>query len=127
METNNKKSELILEIGRLILRSAIIGATIPVYEGDFDTVKIFQMISAIVLSLILFGLERLFLWAFRIKTSIDPLKQAAFRGGILYGLLKLLTSGDPFKAIGAILGGAVMAYLLFKLEEVIIKKTNTFK
>jgi hypothetical protein len=107
--------------GRLLVRSALLGALVPVTQGEFWTVKIVQVGAALVVCLVLYGLEKAILWPFRRRVRVKPLHFAAYRGALLYGLLIFATSGDWARALGAAIGGALVALLLFKLEEGIMR------
>lgn len=108
--------------GRLLVRSALLGSVVPVTQGEFWDVKIVQVVSALVVCLVLYGLEKAILWPFRKRLSIRPLHLAAYRGALLYALMILPSSGDWAGVLGAGIGGALAAMLLFMLEDGIIKK-----
>ena len=110
-----------LAFPRLLVRSAILGAAVPVTQGDFWDVKAVQVVSALVLCVVLYGLEKAVLYPSRKRLTIKPLHLAAYRGAILYGLLTFFFSGDATIALGAALGGALFAMLLFALESGIIR------
>ena len=108
---------------RLLIRSSIFGFLVPVREGEFWHVTILQVVSALVICLVLYGLEKTILWPFRKRLSIRPLHSAAYRGALLYALLILAGSpGDVMGALGAAIAGALVAMGLFKLESRIIIK-----
>jgi len=107
--------------GRLLVRSALLGLVVPVTQGEFWHVKVVQVGAALVLCLVLYGLEKAVLFPFRKSLSIRPLYLAAYRGAILYSLLIFATSGDWVQALGGGIGGALFAILLFWLEHQIIK------
>ena len=109
-------------LGRLLARSALLGLFVPVVQGEYWDVKILQVVSALVVSLVLYGLENAILWPFRKRLSIRPLHSAAYRGALLYFLLTFATLGDWAQALGAGIAGALVAMGLFKLEDRIIKK-----
>lgn len=121
METNTVDHREPFAFGRLLVRSVILGAFVPVTQGEFWDVKIVQVVSALVVCLVLYGLEKAVLYPFLKGVSIRPLHLAAYRGALLYALLILGTSGDWAQALGAGIGGALAALLLFKLEEGIVK------
>ena len=107
---------------RLLVRSALLGALVPVTRGEFWEVKIIQIIAALVVCLVLYGLEKAILWPFRNRIILKPLHLAAYRGALLlYGLLIFVMSSDWASALGAGIGGALAAMLLFKLEDGIVK------
>ena len=110
-----------VEFGRLLIRSALLGFFVPVRQGDFWDAKFAQIVLALVVCLVLYGLDKAILWPFRKRLSMRPLHLAAYRGALLYALLILGTSGDWARALGAGIGGALAALLLFKLEEGIVK------
>ena len=121
MKTNTVDHREPFAFGRLLVRSALLGAFVPVTQGEFWDVIIIQVVSALVVCLVLYGLEKAVLYLFRKRVSIRPLHLAAYRGALLYGLLILGTSGDWARALGAGIGGALFAMLLFWLEHRIIK------
>jgi len=121
MEVNAAANREPAAFARLLIRSALLGASVPVTQGEFWEVKVVQVVAALVLCLILLGLEKAILWPFRKRISVKPLYRAAYRGAALYGLLILATSADVAGALGATIGGALAALLLFKLEEWIMK------
>ena len=126
METNTINHRELFAFGRLLVRSALLGAFVPVTHGEFWDVKIVQVVSALVVCLLLYGLEKAILWPFRKRLSIRPLYLAAYRGAFLYSLMSATwPSGNMASALGAILGaglgGALGAMLLFKFEEGIVK------
>lgn len=104
---------------RLLVRSALLGAVVPVTQGEFWDVKLLQVASALVLCVVLYGLERAVLYPFRKRLIIKPLHSAAYRGALLYGLLSF--SGDWAGALGAAVGGALFAILLYWLENGVIR------
>lgn len=104
---------------RLLVRSALLGAVVPVTQGEFWDVKVVQIASALVLCAVLYGLEKAVLYPFRKRVVIKPLYSAAYRGGLLYGLLSF--SGDLAGALGAAVGGALFAMLLYWLENGLMK------
>ena len=106
---------------RLLLRSAILGSVVPVTHGEFWEVKAVQIVAALVLCVVLYGLEKAVLYPFRKRITVKPLHLAAYRGAVLYGLLIFVSSGDGAGALGAALGGALFAMLLFWLESSVIK------
>lgn len=106
---------------RLLVRSAILGLAVPVTQGDFWEVKAVQVAFALVLCLVLYGLEKAVLYPFRKRITIKPLHLAAYRGALLYGLLIFISSGDGARALGAGVGGALFAMLLFWLENGIMR------
>ena len=110
---------------RFLVRSAILGAAVPVTQGEFWNVKVIQIASALVLCLVLYGLERLVRNAFQRPLEVRPIRLAAYRGALLYCLLTFSFSGDWLGvlagALGAAIGGALFAMLLFWLERGIIK------
>ena len=106
---------------RLLVRSALLGALVPVARGEFWEVKVVQIVSALVLCLVLYGLEQAIRWPLRNRVAIKPLTTAAYRGASLYGLLIFVTSGDWASALGGGIGGALAAMLLFALEEWVVK------
>lgn len=120
-ETNTVDHREPFALGRLLVRSVILGAFVPVTQGEFWDVKIVQVVSALVVCLVLYGLEKAVLYQFLKRVSIRPIHLAAYRGALLYALLMLGTSGDWAQALGAGIGGALAALLLFKLEEGIVK------
>lgn len=121
MDTNTIGHREPAAFGRLLVRSALLGALVPVTRGEFWEVKIIQIIAALVVCLVLYGLEKAILWPFRNRITLKPLHLAAYRGALLYGLLIFVTSGDWASALGAGIGGALAAMLLFKLEDGIVK------
>ena len=126
METNTNNHREPAAFGRLLVRSALLGAFVPVTQGEFWDVKLVQVISALVLCLVLYALEKAVLWPFRKRLSVKPLHLAAYRGAFMYSLMSATwPSGNMASALGAILGaglgGALAALLLFKLEDGIIK------
>ena len=121
METNTTAHREPAAVARLLVRSALLGALVPVMQGEFWQVKAVQVIAALVLCLVLLGLEKVILWPFRKRPSAKPLYLAAYRGAALYGLLILGTSGDWAQTLGAAIGGALAGLLLFKLEKGIVK------
>ncbi len=62
-----------LAFPRLLVRSAILGAFVPVTQGDFWDVKAVQVVSALVLCVVLYGLEKAVLYPFRKRMTIKPL------------------------------------------------------
>ena len=121
METSTNSHREPAAFGRLLVRSVLLGAFVHVTQGEFWDVKLVQVIFALVLCLVLYGLEKAVLWPFRKRLSIKPLHLAVYRGALLYALLILATSGDWAQALGAGIGGALVALLLFKFEDGIIK------
>ena len=126
METNTNNHREPAAFGRLLVRSALLGAFVPVTQGEFWDVKLVQVISALVLCLVLYALEKAVLWPFRKRLSVKPLYLAAYRGALLYSVMNVAwLSGNLAKVLGEILGaglgGALAALLLFKLEDGIIK------
>lgn len=121
MDTNTIDHREPAAFGRLLVRSALLGALVPVTRGEFWEVKIIQIIAALVVCLVLYGLEKAILWPFRNRLTIKPLHLAVYRGALLYALLIFVTSGDWATALGAGIGGALAAMLLFKLEDGIVK------
>ena len=109
-----------LAFGRLLVRSALLGLIVPVTQGEFWEVKVIQVVSALVVCLILYGLEKAILWPLRKRLSIRPLHSAAYRGALLYALLTF--DGSPAGALGAGLVSGLIAMGLFKLEDRIINK-----
>lgn len=109
-------------LGRLLIRSAILGSIVPVTQGEFWEVKAVQVVSALVICLVLYGLEKAVLWPFPTKLSIKPIHSAAYRGAVLYGLMTIAEFRDFYMALGACMAGALVAMGLFKLEEQIIRK-----
>ncbi|MEK6755210.1 MAG: hypothetical protein AABZ02_03560 [Bacteroidota bacterium] len=107
--------------GRLLVRSAILGLLVPITQGDFWEGKAIQVAFALVICLLLYGLEKAVLWPFRKRQSIRPLYSAAYRGALVYSLLILARSGDIAEALGAGIGGALFAMLLFAIENWAIK------
>jgi len=89
-----------LAFPRLLVRSAILGALVPVTQGDFWDVKAVQVVSALVLCVVLYGLEKAVLYPFRKRMTIKPLHLAAYRGAVLSGLLIFVFSGDWAAALG---------------------------
>ena len=123
METNTVDHREPFAFGRLLVRSVLLGAFVPVTQGEFWDVKIFQFVSALVVCLVLYGLEKAILWPFRKGLIIRPLYLAAYRGALLYALLIFAGSpGDVMGALGAGIAGALVAMGLFKLEDRIINK-----
>ena len=104
---------------RLLIRSALLGAVVPVAQGEFWDVKILQIASALVLCVVLYGLEKAVLYPFRKRAIIKPLYSAAYRGALLYGLVSF--SGDWAGALGAAVGGALFAMLLYWLESGLLR------
>jgi len=110
---------------RLLVRSALLGAMLPVItQGDYWTAKLIQMISALVVCLILYGVEKAIYWPIRKKVSFKPLHLAIFRGALLIFVLNVVQSGDIAGALGASAMGALIAMLLFKLENKLLVKRN---
>lgn len=110
-----------LAFPRLLLRSAILGFLVPVTQGDFWEQKTAQVVFALVICLVLYGLEKALLYPFRNRLTIKSQYAAGYRGGLLYGLMILISSGDWARALGAGLGGALAAMLLFLLENGIMR------
>jgi purine-cytosine permease-like protein len=104
---------------RLLVRSALLGAVVPVTKGEFWEVKVLQIVSAVVLCVDLYCLEKAVRYPFRKRLLIKPLHSAAYRGALLYGLLSF--SGDWAGAMGAAVGGALFAMLLFWLENALLR------
>jgi len=111
-----------LAFPRLLVRSAILGALVPVTQGDFWDVKAVQVVSALVLCVVLYGLEKAVLYPFRKRMTIKPLHLAAYRGAVLSGLLIFVFSGDWAAALGgAALYGPLFAMLFFWVESGVIR------
>jgi len=104
---------------RLLGRSALLGAVVAVTQGEFWDVKVLQIASALVLCVVLYGFEMAVLYPFRTRVIIKPLHSAAYRGALLYGLLSF--SGDWAGALGAVIGGALFAMLLYWVENGVIR------
>ena len=104
---------------RLLVRSALLGAVVPVTQGEFWEAKVVQIASALVLCIVLYALEKAVLYPFRKRVVIKPFHSAAYRGALLYGLLSF--SGDWAGALGAAVGGALFAMLLYWLENGLIR------
>jgi len=104
---------------RLLVRSALLGAVVPVTQGEFWDVKALQIASALVLCVVLYGLEKVVLYPIRKRVIIKPLHSAAYRGALLYALLSF--SGDWAHALGTAVGGALFAMLLYWLENGLLK------
>jgi len=105
-----------LAFPRLLVRSMILGSVVPVTQGEFWEVKAVQIVLALVLCVVLYGVEKAVLYPFRKHMKIRPLHAAAYRGALLYGLLIFGFTGDWAQSLGAGLGGALFAMLLFWLE-----------
>lgn len=105
-----------LAFPRLLVRSLILGSVVPVTQGEFWDVKAVQIVLALVLCIVLYGVEKAVLYPFRKHVIIRPLQAAAYRGALLYGLLIFGFTGDWAQSLGAGLGGALIAMLLFWLE-----------
>ena len=108
-------------ISRLLVRSALLGSLVPITQGDFWTGKVVQVVFAVVVCLVLFGLEKAILWSIRKRIAVRPLYSAAYRGALLYSALIFAKSGDIAEALGAGIGGALFAIVLFAIENGIIK------
>ena len=107
---------------RLLIRAALLGATVPVmHESDFGYVKLIQILAALLLCVVLYGVEMAALYAVRGRISIKPYQSAGYRGGLLGGLLSLLFFGDWVGALGASIPAALIAMLLFGAENSLIK------
>ena len=104
---------------RLLVRSALLGALVPVTQGEFWDVRVIQIASALLLCVVLYVLEMAVLYPFRKRVVIKPVYSAAYRGALLYGLLSF--SGDWAGALGAVVGGALFAMLLHWLENGLIR------
>lgn len=105
-----------LAFPRLLVRSVILGSVVPVTQGEFWDLKAVQIVLALVLCIVLYGVEKAVLYPFRKHVTIRPLHAAAYRGALLYGLLIFGFAGDWAQSLGAGLGGALFAMLLFWLE-----------
>lgn len=110
-----------LAFPRLLVRSMILGAVVPVTQGEFWDVKAVQIVLALVLCIVLYGVEKAVLYPFRKRMTVKPLHTAAYRGALLYGLLIFGFSGDWAQSLGAGFGGALFAMLLFWLESGAVK------
>lgn len=122
MEPNSGNEREPAILGRLLIRSALLGALVPVgTQAAFWSVKLPQSVSGLVLGLVLYGLEKAVLFPFRKRLSIRPLHLAAYRGSLLYSLLIFAESADWAQALGAAIGGALAALLLFEAENRIIR------
>ena len=64
MDTSTMGQREPAAFGRLLVRSALLGALVPVTRGEFWEVKIIQIIAALVVCLVLYGLEKAILWPF---------------------------------------------------------------
>ena len=74
------------------------------------------------LCLLLYGLENTIHWLSQERLHAKPIYAAAYRGGILYGLMTFAMHGDVFLTLGAIVGAYFIAMGVFKLEERYWKK-----
>src|SRR5262245_41812605 len=110
----------------LLFQSALLGLMTPVglplSEGVFWSVKAILVVSALVLCLLLYGLENTIHWLSQEMLHNKPSYAAAYRGGILYGLMTFAMHGDVFLTLGAIVGAYFIAMGVFKLEERYWKK-----
>lgn len=113
-----------VSFGRLLIRSALLGLLVPVTQGEFWDVKVVQVVFALVLCVVLYGLEKAILWPFRERLSIRPIHLATYRGSLLYTLMIFVSSGDWLEALGAGIAGALVAMGLFKLEDKILIKRS---
>jgi len=109
---------------RLLVRSMILGSLVPVTQGEFWDVKAVQVVLALVLCMVLYGVEKAVLYPFRKHMTFKPLHSAAYRGAALYGLLIFGVTGDWAQSLGAGLGGAVVAVALFSLENGVLKRID---
>jgi hypothetical protein len=100
---------------------------VPIAQGDFWTGKVVQVVFAVVVCLVLFGLEKAILWPIRKRIAVRPLYSAAYRGAFLYSALIFAKSGDIAEALGAGIGGALFAIVLFAIENGIIKLIDKSK
>lgn len=111
---------------RLVARSALLGAvSSPITQGEYWYDVATQAIAGVVVCLILYGLEKVVLWPVRKRSlNIKPLHSAAYRGALLLFVMSVAKSGDMAQALGASLGGALFAMLLFVIERWVIKQMS---
>ena len=108
-------------LGRLLIRSTLLGSLVPVTQGEFWAVKGIQVLVAVLVCLVLYGFEKAILWPVRKRIKVKPIYSAAYRGALLYAVLIFAKSADVAEALGACIGGALIAMLLFAIENGLIK------
>jgi len=114
-------------LNRLLIRSAILGLLVSyrlmfVTQGDFLWAKFNEIVLALMICLVLYGLEKAVLWPFRNRLSIKPIQSAAYRGALLCALMNGGLLGDWAMALGPGIVGALIAAALYKAEEGAIQK-----
>ena len=110
-------------ITRLVFRSALLAAVSDtITHGEYWYALAAQAVAGIVICLVLFALEKAALWPFRKRPrNVKPLYVAAYRGALLLFMMSAVKSGDIALALGASVGGALFAMLLFAIEHWVIK------
>lgn len=111
METNSTDHREPAALARLVIRSVLLGAVVPVTQ---------EVIPAVLLCLILYGIEKVIVKLFRMQLNMKPLYLAGYRGGLMYALLNFMMWNNYASAVGASIGGGLAAMFLFILEDRIV-------
>jgi hypothetical protein len=91
---------------------------------EFWTMEAIHIVFALLLCLLLYGFENAIHRLSQNRLRVKPIYAAAYRGGILYGLINLIVHGDVYEMLGASLIGFFIAMGLFKVEELVLRWTH---